>query len=317
MTEIGYALSSEEFPANDLVSFARKAEQAGFSFALISDHFHPWTDTQGQSPFVWSVLGALARETERMQIGTGVTCPTVRIHPAIIAQAAATVATMMPGRFFLGVGTGENLNEHIVAQRWPSLDVRQQMLEDAVEVLRTLWEGGLRSYRGPYFTVENARLYSLPDEPVPVMVAAAGPDSAELAGRIGDGFISTAPKKDLVETFEKSGGSGPRYGQLTVCFAADEADARKTALERWPNAAIPGQLGQELSLPEHFEQAAKTLTEDDVAESVVCGPDPAKHIEQIRSFADAGFDHVYVHQVGPRQNEFIDFYATEVIPKVA
>jgi len=317
MTEIGYALSSEEFAPRDLVTFARAAEDAGFTFALISDHFHPWIDAQGQSPFVWSVLGAIAQATDRLKIGTGVTCPTVRIHPAIIAQAAATTATMMPGRFFLGVGTGENLNEHITGARWPSLEIRQEMLEDAVEVMRTLWDGGLRSYRGRYFTVENARIYTLPDEPIPIMVAAAGEDSAELAGRIGDGLISTAPKHETIETFEKSGGSGPRYGQLTVCYDRDEERARKTALEQWPNAAIPGQLGQELPLPSHFEQAAKSVTEDSIAEAILCGPDPSKHLEQIRAFTDAGFDHVYVHQVGPAQTEFIEFYSREIIPNVA
>jgi coenzyme F420-dependent glucose-6-phosphate dehydrogenase len=316
MTEIGYALSSEEFAPDDLVTFARAAEDAGFTFALISDHFHPWIDAQGQSPFVWSVLGAIAQATERLTIGTGVTCPTIRIHPAIIAQAAATTATMMPGRFFLGVGTGENLNEHITGARWPSLEIRQEMLEDAVEVMRTLWDGGLRSYRGRYFTVENARIYTLPEEPVPIMVAAAGEDSAELAGRIGDGLISTAPKHETIETFEKSGGSGPKYGQLTVCYDRDEERARKTALEQWPNAAIPGQLGQELSLPSHFEQAAKSVTEDSIAETILCGPDPSKHLEQIRAFTDAGFDHVYVHQIGPAQTEFIEFYAREIIPNV-
>jgi coenzyme F420-dependent glucose-6-phosphate dehydrogenase len=317
MTEIGYALSSEEFAPNDLVTFARAAEDAGFTFALISDHFHPWIDAQGQSPFVWSVLGAIAQATDRLKIGTGVTCPTMRIHPAIIAQAAATTASMMPGRFFLGVGTGENLNEHITSARWPSLEIRQEMLEEAVEVMRTLWEGGLRSYRGRYFTVENARIYTLPEEPVPIMVAAAGEASAELAGRIGDGLISTAPKHETIETFEKSGGSGLKYGQLTVCYDGDERRARKTALEQWPNAAIPGQLGQELPLPTHFEQAAKSVTEDSIAETVVCGPDPEKHLEQIRAFTEAGFDHVYVHQVGPKQKEFIEFYAREIIPKLA
>ena len=317
MTEIGYALSSEEFGPNDLVTFARKAEEAGFSFAMISDHFHPWTDAQGQSPFVWSVLGALTRATERMRLGTGVTCPTMRIHPAIIAHAAATTAALMPGRFFLGVGTGENLNEHILGTRWPPLEVRQEMLEDAIEVMRTLWEGGMRSYQGRYFTVENARLYTLPEHPVPVMVAASGSNSAELAGRIGDGLISTAPKADIVETFQKSGGSGPHYGQLTVCFAQDEASARDMALKQWPNAAIPGQLGQELPLPSHFEQAASSVSEDDIAATVVCGPDPKMHLEQIRSFVDAGFDHVYIHQIGPQQAEFIEFYRKEVLPHVA
>jgi G6PDH family F420-dependent oxidoreductase len=317
MIEIGYTLSSEEFGPNDLVTFARKAEDEGFPFAMISDHFHPWIDAQGQSPFVWSVLGAVARATQKLKIGTGVTCPTVRVHPAIVAQAAATVGAMMPGRFFLGVGTGENLNEHITGARWPALEVRQEMLEDAVELMRTLWDGGLRSYRGRYFTAENARIYTLPEEPVPVMVAAAGEDSAKLAGRIGDGLISTAPKRETIETFEKSGGAGPRYGQLTVCYDEDEARARKIALRQWPNAAIPGQLGQELPLPSHFEQAAERIGEDTIAESIVCGPDPAKHLEKIRALADAGFDHVYIHQVGPEQEGCIEFYGSEILPKIA
>jgi coenzyme F420-dependent glucose-6-phosphate dehydrogenase len=317
MTDIGYALSCEEHPPNDLVRNARQAEEAGFSFALISDHFHPWTDRQGHSPFVWSVIGAIAHATERLRLGTGVTCPTVRIHPAIVAQAAATSAAMMPGRFFLGVGTGENLNEHILGDHWPSAAVRREMLEEAVDVIRKLWKGDLVEHRGRHYTVENARLYTLPDEPPPIMVAAAGPEAARLAGRIGDGFVGTAPQSDLLDTFTAAGGEGkPRYGMVTVCYAEDEARARRTAHEWWPNIAIPGELGQILPQPAHFEEAAGNVSEDDVAELVGCGPDPERHVEFIQRFVDAGYDHVYVHQVGPDQERFLRFYEREVLPRV-
>jgi G6PDH family F420-dependent oxidoreductase len=245
MVQLGYTLSSEEHPPNDLVRFARMAEQAGFTFASISDHYHPWVDAQGHSPFVWSVLGGIAQATERLAVMTGVTCPTIRIHPAIIAQAAATVAAMMPGRFLLGVGTGENLNEHILGDRWPAYDVRAEMLEEAIDVIRLLWEGGTQSFYGLYYTVENACVYTLPEQLPPILVAGAGPSSAELAGRMGDGFVSTAPKQEVVDTFEEAGGSGkPVYGQVHVCYSENEAEARRMAYEIWPTAAVKGELGQ-------------------------------------------------------------------------
>ena len=316
--KLGYALSSEEHRPLDLVEHARRAEEAGFSFALVSDHFHPWVDRQGQSPFVWGVLGGIAVATERLVVGTGVTCPTIRIHPAIVAQAAATAASMLPGRFFLGVGTGENLNEHVLGDRWPPAEIRREMLEEAVAVMRQLWQGELTSHRGDYYTVENARLYTVPEEPIEVMVAAGGPEAAELAGRIGDGFVGTAPEAELLEAFEAAGGEGkPRYGQLTVCWAEDEAEARRTAHEWWPNAALKGTLGQELPLPSHFEAAAAMVTEDDVAEAVVCGPDPERHAEAIDAYVEAGYDHVYVHQVGPDQEGFLRFSERELLPRYA
>ncbi len=318
MVQVGYAISSEEHLPNDIVQHARLAEDAGFPFALISDHFHPWIDRQGHSPFVWAVIGGIAQATERMQLGTGVTCPTVRIHPAIIAQAAATAGAMMPGRFFLGVGSGENLNEHILGDAWPETEVRQEMLEEAIAVIRLLWEGGNQSHRGKHYTVQNARLYTLPEQPVPIMVGASGPKAAELAGRVGDGFIGTSPDAETIQTFEQAGGQGkPKYGQLTVCWARDEASARKTAHEIWPNSSIPGDLSQELPMPAHFEQAAQLVTEEKVAETVVCGPDPQRHIAQIQKYADAGYDHVYIHQVGPDQAGMIDFYKREILPRFA
>jgi coenzyme F420-dependent glucose-6-phosphate dehydrogenase len=312
---IGYALSSEERTPRELVEHARMAENAGFEFALVSDHFHPWLDTQGESPFVWSVLGALAEATEHLSIGTGVTCPTMRIHPAIIAQAAATTECLMPGRFFLGVGTGENLNEHILGGRWPSAAERLEMLEEAVDVIRELWQGGLVTHFGKHFTVDRARLYTVPDEPPPIAVAASAAHSAELAGRIGDALISTAPEPEIVETFERAGGAGkPKYGQFHVCVAESREQAVETAYRCWPNGALPGELGQELPLPRTYVQATASLSRDQVAEAVLCGSDPGAHREHIEAFADAGFDHVYVHQVGSDQEAFMRLYEREILP---
>ena len=318
MDGLGYSLSSEEHRPADLVAYARRAEECGFGFALISDHFHPWVDRQGQSPFVWTVLGAIAHATERLEVGTGVTCPTVRIHPAIIAQAAATTADLFGGRFFLGVGTGENLNEHVLGDRWPEVDLRIEMLEEAVEVIRKLWEGHQTSHHGRYYTVENARIYTLPETLPPIHVAGAGEKSGTSAGRIGDGFVGTTPDAETIQAFERAGGKGkPRYGQLTVCWGEDEAEARRTAVEWWPNMAVPGQLSQELPLPSHFDAAAKLVREEDMAGTIPIGPDPERHVAKIREYFDAGYDHVYVHQIGPDQDGFFRFYEREIIPKLS
>jgi coenzyme F420-dependent glucose-6-phosphate dehydrogenase len=319
MTSIGYALSSEEHPASDLVRHAALAEAAGFEFALISDHFHPWIDKQGHSPFVWSVLGGIAQATSMLQVGTGVTCPTMRIHPAIIAQAAASTASMMPGRFFLGVGTGENLNEHILGDKWPEWDVRARMLEEAIELIRVLWRGEVTSFDGEFYAVENARLYTLPADPIPVMVAASGPRAAVLAGRLGDGLIGTAPEPHIVRAFDRGrrSKSRPHYGQLTVCWGPDEARARKTAHQTWPTAAIPGEAGQELPNPAHFEQLAEIVTEEMIAERVVCGPDLDRLAEAVQKYLDAGYEHVYLHQIGPDQEAFIETMGRELLPRFA
>ena len=314
MVEIGYFLSGEELGPTDQVRFARQAEEVGFRSVWISDHYHPWTDRQGNSPFVWSVIGGIAATT-RLRVTTAVTCPTMRIHPAIIAQAAATSAAMMPGRFFLGVGSGENLNEHILGDRWPAADQRLGMLDEAVEVIRLLWQGGSQTHRGKYYTVENARIYTLPDELPPIAVAASQPNAAEVAGRLGDAFVGVSPQAELVEKFEQAGGAGkPRYGQVHVCWAESEEEAKRTAYEVWPNAGLKGPLSQELALPDHFEQACQMVTPDEVAESTVLGPDPAPYREKINEYLEAGYDHVYIHQVGPDQEGFIRFAERELIP---
>jgi len=312
---IGYSLSTEEHRPEQLVEYASRAEAAGFEYASISDHFHPWVQAQGNSPFAWTVIGAIASATETLRLGTGVTCPTVRYHPAIVAQAAATAASLMPGRFFLGVGTGENLNEHIVGERWPPYETRAERLEEAVAVIRRLWTGETVDHRGAHYTVENARLYTLPAEPPPIVVAAAGPKAAELAGRIGDGLINFAPDPTVVQGFDRAGGAGkPRYLQVNVCWAEDEATARRTAFEVCGNVALQGELGNQLPTPTHFEQAVKMLTEQDVAKVITCGPDPARHLEKIRAGIEAGFDHIHVYQVGSDQEGFFRFYERKVLP---
>jgi G6PDH family F420-dependent oxidoreductase len=317
MIELGYSLSSEEFAPDQLVGFARQAEKAGFKFSLISDHYHPWTNQQPHSAFVWSTIGGISQVVENLWLGTGVTCPTIRINPAIVAQAAATSAVLMRGRFFLGVGTGENLNEHIFGDHWPKASERLEKLEEAIAVIRQLWQGGWQSHRGKHYKVENARIFTLPEEPPAIMIAASKPIAAQLAGRVGDGLISFEPKADLVKAFEGAGGKGkPRYGQLTVCYAESEDGARAEVPEYWPNAGIGGDLMTDLPLPSRFEQIIELMDPKKITEGMPLGPDPKKHIDGIEEFAEAGFDHIYVHQVGPRQNEFFRFYSEEVIPKL-
>lgn len=312
----GYALSSEEHRPRDMVRYARMAEDGGYDFIGISDHFHPWTDSQGESPFVWSVLGGIAEATERIPIVTGVTCPMIRIHPAIIAQAAATTADMLPGRFSLGVGSGEALNEHILGDRWPAADMRLEMFEEAIQVIRLLWQGGTQSHQGEYYEVENARIYTLPDQLPPLVIAASGEKAAQVAAKHGDGFMNTSPDADTIKAWENAGGSGPKYGQITVLWHDDEDEAKKQAYELWPNAAITGQLSQDLPTPAHFEQAAQMVDADAVAESVVCGKDVGKHREMIDKYRDAGYDHLYFHQVGPDQETFLREYHDQVLAQL-
>jgi G6PDH family F420-dependent oxidoreductase len=315
VVEFGYALSSEENTPDDIVDYAVTAEAEGMDFLMVSDHFHPWLDVQGHSPFVWNMLGAIARETNRIQMGTGVTCPTIRIHPAIVAQAAATTARMSDDRFFLGVGTGERLNEHITGERWPPFSERLSMLSEAITVMRELWTGEMGSHYGDHFTVEQAKLYTLPEGDIDVAVAAAGPESATLAGEKGDALVNTAPSEAPVAAFEAAHeDGGPRYGQAAVCYAETERAGRQTVHEQWSNGGLPGQLGQELPTPDLFEQAGQLVTEEDAAGDLACGPDPDEFIKSIQEYLDAGYDHIYLHQIGQEQTEFLEFFAEEVAP---
>ena len=316
MVDIGYKLASEEHGPLDLVCSARQAEDAGFSFAMISDHYHPWIVRQGESPFVWGVIGGISQVTADLELVTGVTCPTMRIHPGIIAQAAATAAAMMPGRFVLGLGSGENLNEHIFGDRWPPAPVRIEMLEEAVEAIRALWTGGMQTYYGSFYTLENAQVFSLPEILPPIAIASEGPISASLAARVGDGFINggTNAEESLVVFRQSGGGDKPAYVEISVCWAESEEVGERTAYEQWPIAANTGEINRLLPTPTHYEQLAKMATLEDVVEGMPCGPDPEPYIKKIEDRVRMGFDHICIHQIGEQQKEFMDFAAAEILP---
>lgn len=318
MLKIGYTLSSEEHDPKTLIKNAQLAEEAGFEFASISDHFHPWIDAQGQSPFVWAVLGGISEVTQKIQIMTGVTCPIIRIHPVIIAQAAATAQVMLNGRFSLGVGTGENLNEHITGFGWPPIRVRQEMLAEAIYILRLLWKGGYQHHYGKFFNVDGARIYTNPEQTIPIYVAASGKFSAILAGQQGDGLISTSPKNEITDIFEQFGGEGkPKYAQFHVCFDKDAKKAKEMITKIWPNSALPDPLNVELRLPKDYMSAASSLSPDQITANIPLGQDVEKILESINTYTQAGFDHIYIHNIGPNQAEFIKFFTHKIIPKIS
>jgi G6PDH family F420-dependent oxidoreductase len=240
----------------------------------------------------------------------------MRIHPAVIAQAAATSSVMLGGRFNLGIGSGEALNEHIFGDAWPSADVRLEMLEESVEVMRLLFEGGTKDHEGRHYVVENARLYTLPDEPPPILISGFGPKAVRLAAEIGDGYVNVGPDAELLELYRSSGGGDrPAHSAFKACYGEDEAECVRTAHRTWPNEGLPGELAQVLPTPRHFEQATQLVTEEMMAEAVPCGPDPERYREMLRQFASAGYDEVYVQQIGPNQKEFFDFFGREILPE--
>jgi len=311
MIALGYTASSEEHPPDELVANVRAAEEAGFDFCSMSDHFHPWVQEQGHSPFVWAVLGGVAAATENIEVVTGVTCPTLRMHPVINAHAAATTAILFGGRFSFGVGSGEALNEHVTGANWPSPEVRLEMLEEAVGLIRELWTGETVDHRGRHYTAENARLFDPPDPPPPLLVSGFGQKSVELAARIGDGLFSHADA-EIAKTFKDAGGTGPLYAQLNVCWGPDKAKCAETVHRIWPNSAIPGQLSQELPMWSHFEQAAQLVTQEDAVQGVTHGSDIEEYVKAFREYVDAGFDHVYFHQIGPDQAGFLEAWRGEL-----
>lgn len=313
----GWFLSSEDYTPGQLVEQARLAEQAGFDALWISDHFHPWNDAQGQSPFVWSVIGAIGQVCD-LPVTTAVTCPTLRIHPAIIAQAAATSAALLgPDRFRLGLGSGEALNEHIFGTVWPTADIRLEMLEEAVEVIRQLWTGDVVSHRGEHYTVDTARIYTLPDPLPPIYLSAFGPKALDLAGRIADGFMSTKPDAESVQKFKQAKGSGAvaQVG-FKVGWAPTKDEAIDHAYRLWPNSAVPGELSQVLPSPQHFEQAAELVTREMIADSTTFGSDAGEHVKAFQPFLEAGYDEVYIANMGPHYAEMIAAYGTQVLPEL-
>jgi len=314
VVSIGYFLSCEEFGPRELVRQAKLAEQAGFERLWISDHFHPWNAAQGNSPLVWSVIGALS-EAVSLPVTTAVTCPTMRIHPAIIAQAAATAAVQLEGRFVLGVGSGEALNEHILGDPWPSVGVRLAMLEESLELIRLLHRGEQVSFHGDYYEVQDARIWTLPEQPVPIYVSGFGPQATELAARIGDGYCTASPDPALVALFRKHGDpTRPVQGGMKVCWAPSEEDGLDTAARLWSNELLPGQLAQTLPRPEDFEAASSLVPRESVAQQIACGPDPERHLAAIQPYLDASFDEIYVQQIGPDQEAFFRGWSEHVLP---
>jgi G6PDH family F420-dependent oxidoreductase len=317
MVTVGYFLSAEEHSGTDLVRMAVAAEQAGFAAASISDHYHPWLPEQGHSPFVWSVLGAIAAVTESMTVTTAVTCPTIRTHPAVVAQATATTAQLFGDRFRFGIGSGEHLNEHVTGARWPAIEVRLEMLEEAMEVISRLWTGATVDHHGHHYTVENARLWTLPAAPPPVVMSAFGPKAVAVAARISEGFYGAWPAGGLLHQYRQHGGTGPAIGELKVCYDPDPDRAVEIALRQWRHELVPGQASQELPTTATFDWMGKVATSDMARQRWVCGPDPAAHVAAIQEYVDAGFDEVHVLQMGDRQREMVDFYAREVLPHLA
>ncbi len=312
--KLGYKLMSEEHGPSDLVRNAKRAEDAGFEFAAISDHFSPWLEEQGHAPLAWSVLGALANATRRIGLMTAVTCPILRYHPAIIAQGAATLGLLSGNRFTLGLGAGERLNEHVIGTGWPGIGERHERFSEAVDIIQGLLAGDLTNYRGHYLRLDHARLFDRPEYKPAVAIAAGGVEAARLAGRKGDALVATEPRADLVEAFVAAGGSGPRYAEVALCYAEREEDARKTAHRyfRWSVAGWP--VMAELPDTEGFAAASKHVSPDAVAQAVSCGPSPDRHLQAIDRYLRAGYDDIILVQVGPEQDKFIDFFERHLTP---
>jgi G6PDH family F420-dependent oxidoreductase len=296
------------------VDNARAAEAAGFEFAAISDHYHPWLEEQGHSPFAWAVLGAIAESTSRLGLLTAVTCPTFRYHPVVIAQAAATVGLLARGRFTLGIGSGERLNEHVVGGGWPAASERQRRLTEACAILRMLLRGEGRSFRGEFFTAEDAALWDRPEPPPQIVVAAGGTRAARLAGQCADGLVATEPKASLVRAFREAGGTGPRYAEVTLCYDADEARARETAHRSFRWSSLGWKVLPELPGPRAFAAASAGARPEDVDRAIALGPDVERHVKAIAPYAEAGFDRIILVQVGPEQQRFFEFFETELLP---
>ena len=310
--DIGYAILCEEHPPERIVAHARAAEEAGFDYLTISDHFHPWRPIQGHAPFAWSVIGALAEATD-LPIVTQVTCPIRRYHPAVVAQAAATAARMCGGEFTLGLGTGEALNEHVVGGTWPSPSRRLAMLDEAIDMIATLFSGEETTVHGEFVTVDRARLYTLPEEAPRLAVAASGPASAEVAARHGD-LVSTGPNDALVASYREQGGSGRVLGQATLCFDHDADVAAERMTRRWRHSAMDWSVNAELPTPEAVDTACEHLTRDDIIGSEPMGDDVDALVASVQTYADAGFDSVALHNVGEHHEDFLAFARSELLP---
>jgi G6PDH family F420-dependent oxidoreductase len=316
MVQIGYTMMCEQAGPRQLVEDVVAAEAAGFDFAVISDHYFPWLDAQGHSPYAWSVLGAAAWATSTIPLMTYVTCPTFRYHPAVVAQKAATVQLLSQGRFTLGLGAGENLNEHVVGEGWPAVDVRHAMLREAVEIIRRLWAGGYVTFEGEHFEVQSAKVWDLPDTLPDIGIAVSGPQSTALAGELADAMIAVAPDPALGRSFDEAGGSGkPRIGQIGVSYDVDAKAALARAHEQFRWFGGGWKVNSELPGTAAFAAASQFVREEDVEEQIPCGADAGRVVESVKEFADAGFTHVALLQIGgDQQGPFLDWAERELLP---
>jgi G6PDH family F420-dependent oxidoreductase len=314
--QLGYTMMTEQAGPKDLVRHVVGAEEAGFDFAVSSDHYFPWLDEMGHAPNAWVTLGAAAQATSRIPLMTYVTCPTFRYHPAVVAQQAATLQLLSDGRFTLGLGSGENLNEHVVGDGWPPADVRQEMLVEAIQIIRDLFDGGYVNFRGEHFDVESAKLWDLPEQRVPIGIAISGNQSAQIAGEHADMVIAVEPKGELVDMFESAGGAGkPKVGQLPISYDTDEDAAVKRAhsLFRW--FGLGWKVNAELPGPPAFDSASTYVREDDVAESIPCGDDVDAVLEAAKEYADAGFTQLALVQIGgDQQQPFLEWTQRTLLP---
>jgi coenzyme F420-dependent glucose-6-phosphate dehydrogenase len=326
MTKIGYAAMLEQFHPTELLDWCAQAESAGFGAGfMVSEHFHPWTPQQGNAAFAWSFMGALGQRTS-LPFGTAVTCPGFRYHPAVIAHAAATLGAMYPGRFWLGLGAGEALNEHVVGGAWPEVGIRSSMLFEAIEVISKLFSGKVVRHRGEYFTLESAKLYTRPEQPVPIYVATAGPMNAKRTGQHADGMITVGAADEKIQMLWDRFAEGarevnrdpttmPKLLQVHISWAPTRQEAERNAVVEWPNGGMPFPK-QDVRNPEDFAAMARGVEAADFANRVLISPDADEHAAHIQGFIDMGFDEVHVHNVGRNQAEFIRFYGERVLPQL-
>jgi len=307
---------SEEHGPRELVDHAQRAEEAGFDFVAISDHYHPWVKAQGHAPFAWTVLGAIAARTQRVGLTTAVTCPSLRYHPSIVAQFAATLGILSQGRFTLGLGSGENLNEHVIGAGWPAPHTRQAMLSEAVDIIAQLWKGEEVSFDGEFFEVDRAKLWDVPDQPPALAIAAGGPKAAELAASKGAGIFTTEARPELLKSYQSAGGKGARYAEIALSWARTEAEAVRVAHERFSFGSLGWPVMTDLPTPGSFEAAVSHVRPEDVAEQVACGPDPERHVASVKKYLNAGFDHLVLLGVGPDQAGFLRFWKEELAPRL-
>lgn len=310
--QIGYKLSTEGFGPTEIVRQAVAAERAGFDFVEMSDHFHPWLSSQQHSANTWVLMGMIAAKTSTIGLVTGVTCPSFRYHPAIVAQMAATLQIVSENRFTLGVGSGERLNEHITGQEFPSVSKRHERLTEALQIIRLLWEGGYQSFEGTHLQLDDARVFDLPDRLPEICVAVSGPASVRLAQELGDGIFAVEPDPELVPGFRSSGKAGPAFAEVPLSYAGDEKSAIDSALETGRFALTGWKVMSELPNPVNFDAATQTVRPEDVREAFACGPDVSKHLQAAQPYVDAGFDHLVMQNVGPDPDAFLRFFADEL-----